>query len=239
MGPDLHLRLSTREAAQVWKTRLNGTGVTIAGYRGFEDAAEICVPETVGNKPVTAIGFHAFSPAGRNISPRSVRLRSQLTAVRIPDTVRDIGMFAFGGMENLRELKLPPRLDRMDMGLFEGDIALETVTLPEGVPLLPPRTFSGCTGLKRLELPAGTRRIDTSAFMAAAVETLVLPEGLSSIHEEAFLRACITEIYLPASLNLDRSSALSSCGILLIHAPAGSSAQRFAERSGIPFQPSD
>jgi len=66
-------------------TSLSGGKITITDYKAGvypECIAEVVIPESIGENPVTSIGSYAFAS-------------KQLTAVTIPDSVTSIGQYAF------------------------------------------------------------------------------------------------------------------------------------------------
>ena len=67
--------------------------ITVTGYTGGE--VIVVIPDTIEDKPVTAIAGSAFAGKGT------------LKAVSVPDTVRTVGKDAFKGCESLSSLRTP------------------------------------------------------------------------------------------------------------------------------------
>ena len=100
----------------------------VSSYTGDEALVE--VPETVDGIPVTVISDAVFQG------------HPEVTEVRLPDTVTDLGEFVFDGCENLRSLKLPARLERL-WGYTFVRSGLEELELPDGVRSIPPLLLQG------------------------------------------------------------------------------------------------
>ena len=67
--------------------------VTITGYTGTNDV--VAIPSTINGLPVTGIGFAAFQD-------------SSITGVTIPNSVTNIGNFAFGYCFSLTNIMVDP-----------------------------------------------------------------------------------------------------------------------------------
>ena len=121
----------------------------VAAYTGDESVVEI--PASVDGIPVTVVADGIF------------RGHPELTEVRLPDCVTDLGEFVFDGCENLRRLKLPASLERL-WGYTFVRSGLEEVVLPDGVRSIPPFCFKDCKDLRRVVCGAGMRTINAWAF---------------------------------------------------------------------------
>ena len=121
----------------------------VSSYTGDEALVE--VPETVDGLPVTVISDGVF------------RGHPEITELRLPQTVTDLGEFVFDGCENLRALKLPAGLERL-WGYTFVRSGLEELELPDGVRSIPPFCFKDCKSLKRVVCGAGMKTIHAWAF---------------------------------------------------------------------------
>ena len=91
------------------------------------------------------------------------RGHKEITSVRIPDTVTDMGEFLFDGCENLRHLELPAQL-RVLWGYTFARCGIEEAYLPEGLRRLPPFAFKDCKNLRKVVCGAGMEKIHAWAF---------------------------------------------------------------------------
>ena len=71
-------------------------GVTLTGADPASD--QLTIPDTLGSRPVTAIGYRAFAE------------RTDLTSVTIPEGVTELGTSVFNGCTGLTSVTLPDSL---------------------------------------------------------------------------------------------------------------------------------
>ena len=71
----------------------------------------------------------------------------------IPDSVREIGNYAFMNCYSLREIRMPERVERIGAGIFQNCWQLRSVKMPEGVVTLGTDMFENCHALEELWLP--------------------------------------------------------------------------------------
>jgi hypothetical protein len=126
-------------------------GVIITRYSPYEQyVSALFMPDTLDDKPVTAIGEGVFA----NCYINSITLPSQLKVIGnkafaetrlgnivIPDTVETIGKLAFQNVY-LETLSLGTGLKRIDDYAFDGN-CLKVVVLPEGIQFVGEGAFYG------------------------------------------------------------------------------------------------
>ena len=185
------------------------------------------VPATVEGCPVTCIGTCAF------------RMRSEITEIVLPDTVRRIelsafeycgklqsvrlpagltqlGSRAFAFCASLQEITLPDSLKKLDGGTFVGDTALRSVTLPDGLTDLGPSTFDGCSRLRGITLPQSLTKLEYNVFHSCvALEEIDIPQSVRSIGGGAF-QSCnaLRRVQMPNRLDAIGPAAFEFCGSL-------------------------
>ena len=123
----------------------DGTNCLI-GYRG--DETEVVIPD---DQSVTILSDKIFLG------------HSEITSVLIPDTVTDIGEFVFDGCENLRELKLPEKLNTL-WGYSFVRCGIEEIVLPDQLRIIPPFAFKDCKNLRKVVCGKGLKKIYAWAF---------------------------------------------------------------------------
>ena len=118
----------------------------LTGYEG--DEAEVIIPD---DKVFTILSDKVF------------RGHDEITSIRIPDSVTDMGEFLFDGCINLRQLKLPEQLKTL-WGYTFVRCGIEEIVLPDQLRIIPPFAFKDCRNLRRVVCGAGLEKIYAWAF---------------------------------------------------------------------------
>lgn len=101
--------------------------------------------------PVTAIGYQAFAYA-------------EMDSVVIPNTVKTIGMWAFGPCQNLTNVVIPNSVTEIGQGAFGGCHNIVSVTLPDSITAIASQTFDADTSLVSIVIPDAVTTIGAGAF---------------------------------------------------------------------------
>ncbi len=145
-----------------WTYHVEGD-VAVLGLNGPFDQARavdpaptgtVSVPGTLGGKPVTVIGHHAFFNCG------------DLTTPSLPATVTNIGAHAFEGCRSLDlgDGQLPVKLEEIGDCAFLGCQSIRTVTMPGTLTRIGDGAFGNCIRLWNADIPGSVRRIGHRAF---------------------------------------------------------------------------
>ena len=111
--------------------------VTITGVD--EGVNNINIPSTINGRKVTAIGDYAFCPLSE---------KTTIKKVIMPDTIENIGTYAFHDCENLEYLKMSKNLKLIGWGAFSGCSSLTRVELSTGN--IETYAFADCKNLKKV-----------------------------------------------------------------------------------------
>ena len=98
---------------------------------------------------------------------------TKLENVRLPESLRKIGVNAFCGCMALMHMDIPAGVNEIASGAFRGCKSLQTLTLPEGMAELPNSIFMRCSSLKSIKLPSSLRKIGRSAFYECSSLTMI------------------------------------------------------------------
>lgn len=162
-----------------WAKRENGDGLVITGYKG--DKTEITVPEKIGEDIVTVIGEYAFSPDAKRIKAEQRELRKVITEVKLPDTVTEIGEFAFFKCGSLTHFNVPPRLAEIPKGAFQRS-GIKEIVIGGNVKKICWGAFYNCNDLKTAALCEGVEEIEVGAFYA--LETIEMPMSVTKLADD-------------------------------------------------------
>lgn len=153
-------------------------GVKIIGVTGR--AAEIRIPDHIGGLPVIAIAPYAFA-VQTEAEANETETPAQLSFVEGEDMPRKAPLKEVTG-EALKRLYLPDTIREMGAYAFGGCAALEVIHLPENLAVLPDHVFAGCISLKQIALPPHLSVIEGYAFYdCRSLEKLRIPETVQKI----------------------------------------------------------
>lgn len=155
---------------------------TITKYNGNVSALNI--PETLDGHTVVKIDDNVFQ--------NNTRLRMLI----IPDSVTEIGLYAFYGCKNLANLKLSNNLVTLGSFAFGNCSSLTTLNIPKNLTAnliisSPPYRhfgpFTGCSQLKNITFEEGTTQIAPYLFKeCTGLEEITIPDTVTTISEHAF-----------------------------------------------------
>lgn len=154
----------------IFKPAGDGT-YCVTGYTG--DEKEVVIPDSYGSGVITVIGDGLFSGHG------------EITSVRIPDTVTNMGEFIFDGCENLRRIDLPSNLECL-WGYTFVRCGIEEITLPDKLVTIPPFAFKDCKNLRRVACGKGLQKIYSWAFGGCDKLTELIRDDSVEVSPHAF-----------------------------------------------------
>ena len=173
--------------------------VTITKYSGSAESLEI--PQTIDQKPVTAIGDAVF------------RKNTALQTVTFPSTLSAIGHYTFEGCTKLSDVTLPETLTSIGQNAFNGCSALTEITLPDALTSIDYRAFYG-TGLTSIAIPASVTYA-YQPFDGTAVSKVTFAEGITEIPHYAFAGCTkLSDVTLPETLTSIGQNAFNGCSAL-------------------------
>lgn len=118
-------------------------------------------------------------------------LASPETELTIPDTVTNIGRYAFQNADLLETVTIPGTVKTVNSSAFFDCDALKNVVLSEGVKSIEGYAFVGCDSLQSIWIPRSVNYIDVAAFdfyMRPTSEKLII-YGYYGSTADAFARA--------------------------------------------------
>ena len=163
----------------VYKYSLDEDGnATITGYSGSVSA--LAIPQTIDGHTVVAIGDDAFRG-------------TCLVNVTIPDTVTEIGDWAFSACKQLSTVQLSNNLTKLGLHVFSDCTSLTSIRIPKSLETAysstwyPGGPFSGCVALQSVELETGMTKIPGNLFDSCpGFTTITIPDTVTEIGDWAF-----------------------------------------------------
>ncbi|WP_297136376.1 leucine-rich repeat domain-containing protein [Terrisporobacter sp.] len=125
-----------------------GRSIIIEKYIGKSQIVQI--PETIECKPVTQIASEAFE--GKN-----------LIEIIMPDTIKEVGKYAFASNMYLTNIKLSSNLK----------------AIPEGM-------LAFCAKLKEIYIPSSVKSISKNSFDSIKLRKIVIPSSVNKINNKIF-----------------------------------------------------
>ena len=101
--------------------------------------------------------------------------------MELPETVEDIGLWAFEGCSGIISFRIPPKVTRIEDSTFSG-CKLSSVNIPSGVTYIGSNAFAYCA-LTSVTLPASLEEIESGAFSGNPLKTIKIPEKVKSLDE--------------------------------------------------------
>ena len=176
----------------------NGT-CHITDYHG--SVANLVVPQMLEGYVVTKIREDAFWGC----------YMEQLT---LPDTVTDIGNYAFRSCGSLKSVTLPPNISAISAYTFYSCRSLENVTVPGSARYIDGFAFAYCTSLTDVTIQPGVLEIRMEAFIGCtSLTSVTIPDSVTDIHYRAFMH----------------------CPNLTLRVPRNSYAATYAQQNNIPY----
>ena len=126
--------------------------IIITDCKESSASGAITIPSEIDGKPVTSIGYNAFSYC------------TGLTSITIPNSVTSIGTYAFYGCSGLTSITIPNSVTSIGDWAFHGCSGLTSITIPNSVTSIGGLAFHNCTGLTSITIPDSVTSIGGWAF---------------------------------------------------------------------------
>lgn len=131
----------------------------------------------------------------------------------IPETVQELGNYAFVHCVGIREVELPNLLKKIGAGTFKDCTTLEHIVIPKTIQIIGKDAFANCSALVDIELPNTLQQIHQGCFSyCSSLSSIKLPKNLQVISQGCFANCTsLKEVSLPSKLNTIEGSAFSFC----------------------------
>lgn len=97
--------------------------------------------------------------------------------VILPDTVKNIGEYAFEGCGELEKAGLPEGMEKISYGAFSGCKKISELSLPSTLKEIKSYAFSGCSAMKSIRIPAEVETIGQGIIDYSGITDVVVDEN--------------------------------------------------------------
>ncbi|MDO4800799.1 MAG: leucine-rich repeat domain-containing protein [Prevotellaceae bacterium] len=193
---------------QIWYTSSDAQPIEPADKTGFGAGY---LSSTYNNGK----GIITFDGDISTIGEKAFHECSNLTSVRIPESVTSIGSNAFSNCSGLVSIGSPKSLLSIGEMAFDNCSSLTSIEIPESVTSIEKYTFNSCQSLVSIILPESVTSIgDYAFFNCEKLASIVLPNSLKSIGWQAFFYCLsLASITLPESLESIGHMAFQGVGL--------------------------
>ena len=141
---------------------------------------------------------------------------SNITSIKLPDSVTTIGSYAFRGCTGLTSIEIPESVTTIGDYAFYGCTGLTSIEIPKNVTTIGSAAFYNCTGLTSIEIPENVTSIGSSAFYGCtALTSIEIPENVTTINYNTFYNCTgLTSIEISENVTSIGSSAFYGCTAL-------------------------
>ena len=107
--------------------------------------------------------------------------------VEIPDTVTEIGSYAFYEWRNLENVVMSKKITKIGESAFWNCSSLTSITIPSSVASIGKDAFWNCGGLTSITISDGVTSIGYEAFFGcSSLTSITIPDSVTSIGNGAF-----------------------------------------------------
>ena len=98
---------------------------------------------------------------------------TELTSITIPNSMTEIGYYAFSGCTGLTSITIPNSVTEIGYYAFSGCTGLTSITIPNSVTSIGSQAFYDCTGLTAITIPSSVTSIGYYAFIGCTGLTAI------------------------------------------------------------------
>ena len=142
--------------------------------------------------------------------------RGELTYAYIPNSVTEIGKYAFSNCTSLKSITIPDSVTSIGEHAFFDCHSLESVTIPNSVRKIGAAAFYYCKSLKSVTIPDSITELDEYVFADChSLHSITIPSSIIKIDAGAFYYCkSLKSITIPSSVTEIDDYAFSYCDSL-------------------------
>ncbi|WP_010277949.1 leucine-rich repeat protein [Paenibacillus senegalensis] len=171
-------------------------------------------------------------PEGTYDVPAEAFRNNSLTSLSLPNSLLRIRNRAFNDNQ-LTSVQLPAGLILLENYIFENNL-LESIDIPSNLTTIPTGTFNN-NKLKQVTLPDNLTTIGAHAFSNNALTEVTIPRNVTLLGENAFQNNNLSTVTFLNKQTTGLQNAFAGNSINQIYGWPSSTAQNWANETGIPF----
>ncbi len=136
-----------------------------------------------------------------------------ITDLEIPNGVKYVGKYAFGGCKNIVSVTLPDSTTTIGQGSFMNCSSIENIAIPKSVISIGADAFRGCSSLKGVIIPNSVTNLGDRAFInCTSLDSVDISENMEKICDWTFAN-CISlrSVEIPDKITLIGAYAFYNC----------------------------
>ena len=135
-----------------------------------------------------------------------------LSNMVIPNSVTSIGDYAFYGCRSLSNIVIPDSVTKIGDYAFSDCSSLSKIVIPNSVTKIGDYAFSDCSSLSKIVIPNSVTKIGDYAFSdCSSLSKIVIPDSVTDIGDYAFAHCSLSNIAIPDSVTAIGYGAFSGC----------------------------
>ena len=141
---------------------------------------------------------------------------SSLTSITIPDSVTSIGYATFIGCSSLTSINIGNGVTSIGDSAFNDCSRLTSINIPDSVTWIGDYAFSSCSSLTSITILDGVPSIGYATFVGcSSLTSITIPDSVTEIGWYAFANCCsLTSITIPNSVTEIGWGAFQNCSSL-------------------------
>lgn len=233
--------------------------VTYIGAEAFWDCTNLTQIHLT--KSVTGLGYGVFSGC-KNLDTISVDIENPMYSskdgllynkqqteiilcpegrqgqVDIPDSVTNIGNWAFAGCVKLSAVNIADSVTRIGVRAFYLCNKLTSIHIPDSVTSIGAYAFCYCFRLTSIIVSKSVTKLEPGVFcLCTSLPSITIPDSVTSIGTGVFNDCpALVSINIPDSVTRFGDFVFGANKDLTIYGSAGSAAETYAKSEGISFQ---
>ena len=204
-----------------FKRTINGIEYQLVSYSGRQTIAVVNGANCSGEVEIPSGELTLYNSSGTGKTGECVELIldnafkncTNLTKIKIADSVTKIGQYAFYGCSSLSEVTMPKSLVEIGRYSFRDCISLKTITMLNLVTTIGYGAFYDCTDLSKVRIGTSVTSIGEYAFYGCSgLSSINIPNAVITIGNSAFSGCSgLTSINIPNSVTSIGESAFARC----------------------------